>query len=215
MSLKNSVFLSGLFSVMLAAQAAPVIDPQLLWLPMSYKTYKPELRKAAELVQMKAPNCAKVVQAGLALDQSTLEAPIFKVTCRDANQRTNALLIDGLTLEVVDPDYPGGRVTFEQLEKEKARLAAEQERLKALELHNQLRDDCHQQLLKRTTKMRKLHWWTVFAEATPAAEVGDDDWVRFQADFDAVDIYAQPLKYRAVCAYHPEQKSQISIKSRR
>lgn len=242
-----------LFIPIICALPASVqaVDSSRLWLPSSYKQHTSKLKKAANLAEEKAPRCLEVISGSLSQDISILDAPIFRVICRDENRRTHAMQIDGSSFDVVDLSYPSGRVSFEQLvldkiaadQRELERLA-ELERLKILQQQRDDWADCQKQLQVKVKNMRSVVWLTtempeqeviVTASKPESAveEVADtstqSDGVNetveevvpeppatlFTVDFDAQDIYAKALYYRAQCLYRADKQPVITIRPRR
>lgn len=195
------------------------VDRSRLWLPTSYKHYFAKLRKAAQLAEEKAPRCTEIIDGSLQQKLSTPEQPVFRLICRDENRRSHAMNIDGLTLEVVDLDRPGGRVNFEQLEAERLQAIKDEElrladeaRLKELQQQKDLWADCQQQVAKKTKNMRAM---TVLTEEMPVADGSKEGVTTFLLDFNAEDIYGNPLRYRAACNYRSLEDFTVKIRPRK
>ena len=181
---KALLLLFGLASQVWSAD----IDVEDLWLPKSYIRHLPRLYDAAELMAESA-RCARFIEGQAHLDKSSLEHPVFTLTCQSPEDRTYSLVVDGPSLEVLDATRPSGRVSFEQLEKEyRQELARERERQRkrrelaereqeAAQLADlrrrwqawwqaeqerrvRLWEDCVAQLQERVGAMRGLEWLT-------------------------------------------------------
>lgn len=153
-----------------SAATASAVELEQLWVPKSHLRHLPRLYDAAQLVE-DSSRCHEFLEGSMALDQSSLEHPVFKFRCRDAERRTYGILVDGPSLEKLDDTRPGGQVSFAQLEqeyqqelerkKERERkleeLAAleEQKRLEAVALA-ELEEQREQEELER---QRRRDWW--------------------------------------------------------
>lgn len=221
------------------AQVAPSILENQLVLPKSYRQHRSSLWKASALV-VQTPRCARFLLGDLQLDRSTLSHPIFRIQCRDEKNKSYALLVDGLTMHVLDDTRPGGSISFDDLQKEikaeherrrivEEKLAAEQlaeakkrEDLQLLrqleeskrvedERRRQLWDHCQQQLRIKVRNMHELVWLT---QNMPEPEVADDRLI-YHIDFDAQDLRQQPLHYRAECTISKADDFHLLIRPRK
>lgn len=141
-----------------------------LWVPKSYLRHLPRLYDAAQLVE-NSSRCEEFIEGSMALDQSSLEHPVFKFRCRDAEQKTYGLLVDGPSLEKVDDTRPGGRVSFAQLEQEyQEELERQKERERKREelaaLEEQKRQEAEalaeleeQRKQEELERQRRREWW--------------------------------------------------------
>lgn len=138
--------------------ASTDVDLDRLWLPKSYLRHLPRLYDAARLVK-DSPRCAEFIEGTSQLDRSSLEHPVFKLTCRSVEGQTYSLLVDGPSLFTLDDTRPEGRVSFDQLREEyeqEQAIAREQERKERelAELEREAREaDRERQLW--------LDWWEV------------------------------------------------------
>ncbi|MDN3638584.1 hypothetical protein QWY82_07180 [Simiduia curdlanivorans] len=89
-------------STLMAQEPEQTLDMKRLWLPKSYSQYWANLRQVAEY-QLAQERCAEVIRAELDRGQSSLEAPVFAVICRDANRRTFVEKFDGVSLVSLAP----------------------------------------------------------------------------------------------------------------
>lgn len=182
-----------------AYQLDPSISSEQLWLPLSYKQYRFQLHEVASLVKQELPRCHTFVKGELKIRLSTQDKPVYRIACRDSNRKLFWTLVDGPSQEVIDDDFPGGRITFEQLRIEKAkqveleamRQAAEQAYLRQqaeaarLAFETQQKEEywqaCQQLVTERTRHMRELEWLTTerpeFAEkaAETLSEASPDE----------------------------------------
>jgi len=200
--------LSGLLPV---ADVQAVPDSRL-WLPVSYRAHMSDLSKAAELVETQAESCESIISGSLHEGLSSKQRPIFKFICRNPQRRSFALLIDGISQEVVDSRNPSETKSFAELRQEKA-ARLERERVEA-ELARQTHFWllCEQALERRTTNMRNLEWLTT---EKPNPDLSLEGHVRYFISFDAKDFKGQHLRYRAECDYVSEEDFDIRIRARR
>ena len=78
------------------------LDIKRLWLPKSYNKYWSNLQQVAEY-QLSQARCTDVLRAELDIGQSSLDAPIFAVVCRDENKKTFVEKFDGLSFTSLSP----------------------------------------------------------------------------------------------------------------
>lgn len=212
--LKNSLcFLTcGIILLSLSITEALAVPESRLWLPSSFRVHMSKLKKAANMVETEAENCAQLISGALHQDLSTKERPIFKFICRNPERRSFALLIDGSNMEVVDSKKPGSSMSFAQL-KQKQIQRAEQERLR-LEAERQQHfwALCQEELKRRTVNMRDLKWLTLERPAPDMALAGH---VRYSVNFDSKDFKGQELHYRGECDYASKEDYVVKIRPRR
>lgn len=142
----SSRLLKALPLVVLWGSCAPThgVELEQLWVPKSYLRHLPRLYDAAQLVE-DSSRCTEFLEGTVAVDQSELEQPVFKLTCRNRDHQTYSLLVDGGSLEKLDDTRPGGSVSFAQLEEE-----YQQERERQLE-----RERKRQELAERRARQRR------------------------------------------------------------
>jgi hypothetical protein len=220
------------------ASSAPDLSAQLL-LPRSYQQHLPRLQQAAELA-LSTDRCERLLQGGLQLDLSRPDHPVFRILCRDQHQQSFAMLVDGISLHLLDDTRPGGSISFEdwqremESEKERQRILEEYEARALLREAEQRQDMdmlrlarealaledarrkrlwefCREQLAIKVEVMREVNWITRFM---PEAHVDEANRLGFYIDFDAEDLYRQPLLYRAECRIRSEDDFQLIIRSR-
>lgn len=198
--------------ISLPASNVQAVPDSRLWLPVSYRVHMGKLRKAAKLVEDQAESCETIISGSLHVDLSSKQRPIFKFVCRNPQRRSFALLIDGISQEVVDSRNPSETKSFEALRQEKlARL--EQQRVEAeLSRRAHFWTLCEQALERRTTNMRDLQWLTT---DKPEPDVSLEGHVRYFVNFDAKDFKGKHLRYRAECDYVSEEDFNIRIRARR
>lgn len=225
--------------VVVAPSAAKIADSKLL-LPASYRKYFSSLQRATELAA-ETEQCKQFLQGGLQLDRSESNHPIFRILCRDERGQSYALLVDGLSLMLIDETRPGGTVSFAALQqeldeaRERQRLLdersakealAEATRLEDLELlraaqelvrlENErklaLWNHCVQELKLRVQNMHSVVWLT---QVMPDSQSDEDNRLSYQIDFNAQDLYQQPLYYRAECLIQDKANYDLLIRPRR
>lgn len=218
--------------------SVPDVTAQLL-LPKSYQQHLSKLQRAAELA-LATDRCERILQGGLQLDRSRPEHPVFRILCRDQHQQSFAMLVDGLSLHLLDDTRPGGSISFAEwqqeidAEKERQRvleeleaaaLLQEAERRRDLEMlrlaqetlaieearRKRLWEFCQQQLAIKVKTMREVSWLT---NSMPEAHVDESNRLGFYIDFDAEDLYRQPLLYRAECRIQSEEDYRLTIRPR-
>mgnify|MGYP000444469483 CR=1 FL=1 len=216
----RSIF-SGLVIAMSFSIAIPVqaVVESGLWLPVSYRPHYLKLVQAAKLVEDHASGCVTVIRGELKSGISTKEHPIFRLVCRNDKKRSFAVIIDGLAMEVIDPAYPGGTVSFEELaqlralelkrqEKEAEREAARQELLR----QEKLWLDCDTKVAARTKMMKSIK---MLSEGSPEADLSEEGHVKYTVDFDAKGMQGKHLRYRAQCDFNADDKLTFKIRPRR
>ncbi len=204
-------------------------DENRMWLPLSYKRYFGQLKRATQAVA-NLERCSEVRSASLETNLSRKQAPVFKVVCRDNDKRTFAMKVDGNSQDILDSRFDGGRISFadylaelEFRRQEKLRLEElrrqEQERQAELErqqAEQQRQEDCWQQcqalLAERTKHMRELTWLTT---EMPEPDLSRPEHLIYRVDFDARDLRGRSLRYRATCDAQAEDKIEVKIRPRR
>jgi len=190
-----------------------------LWLPSSYQNHYLTLIRAAKLVEDNADGCVSVIRGELNSRVSSKAHPIFRLTCRNEKKRSFAVVIDGIAMEVIDPSYPGGTVSFPELKRlralEEQRLAKEAE----LETERQelLRQEklwlaCSDKLTERTKSMKERRNLT---EGAPPVDLSREGYIKYTIDFDAKGGKGRQLRYRAVCEFDPSEKLRLQIRPRK
>jgi len=190
-----------------------------LWLPSSYQNHYLTLIRAAKLVEDNADGCVSVIRGELNSRVSSKAHPIFRLTCRNENKRSFAVVIDGLAMEVIDPSYPGGTVSFPELKRlraleeqrlvEEAKLEAERQELLRQE---KLWLACSDKLAERTKSMKERRNLT---EGAPPVDLSREDYIKYTIDFDAKGGKGRILRYRAVCEFDPSEKLRLQIRPRK
>lgn len=222
-----------------APSAAKVIDSKLL-LPASYRKYFSSLQRAAQLAS-ETEQCKQFLQGGLQLDRSESNHPIFRILCRDKRGQSYALLVDGLSLMLIDETRPDGTISFVALQqeldeaRERQRILdersaeqalAEAARLEDIELlraaqelarlENErklaLWNYCMQELKLRVRNMHSLVWLT---QVMPEPQFDADNRLSYEIDFNAQDLYQKPLYYRAKCVIQDKTDYDLLIRPRR
>jgi len=163
-----------------------------LWLPASYQDLAPGLRKMALAVEGDE-RCVKVVRGTLHAS-SQRQTPVYNITCRGADRRTFAVIVDGLTAEMkFQGDAPAVIRGFD----EKRIQAAWQK--------------CEEYLQKKT---RFMHNMKRLQQGRPTPDSTHVGAVTFLLDFDAEDLQGKPLQYRATCFASNDVPAKLSISPR-
>lgn len=221
--------------------AVPVqqIDERQLFLPKSYRSYFIKLQQAAILASQ-TDRCVSFLRGELQRDLSQTDHPVFKILCRGDDKRSFAYLVDGLSLHLLDETRPEGSVSFAVLnaeiaaERERQRILEEQlaadalleaERLEDIRLlvqakalkriederQQRLWEYCVSVLKERVRNMHALDWLTT---TMPEPIRLENTHLRYHIDFNAQDLYKQPLRYRAECSIGDEDDYKIVIRPR-
>ena len=171
------------------------VDDSQLWLPRNYYRQKKHLYEAAEVAEQ-TEQCRYVIAGTIQEDRSTPEHPVFKITCRDAERKTFAFLVDGLSFDILNRPPPPD-----------PEEVAKRELLKRLEKMWMV---CQDQVELRTSGLRGLTWLT---QEMPEAAVSGDDEFTFDMEFNAASSAGNVLHYRAQCQFQGDEKN-IAIYSR-
>lgn len=214
-------------------------EPRLV-LPKSYQAWAEAFHRAAELTA-DSPRCHRLLAGDLHQDLSTQTQAVFRMLCRGPAGRTFALLVSGDNLMVLDETRAGTWVTFEALrdeyeaEQEKLRLQeeaaqaallAEKEKEEALEQARQKQEAERIEAERRrdlwarcwenlSVKIRNMQALTFLTRDMPEPALDSEQRVVFYIDFDAEDLYRQPLYYRAECKDSDETRVHLLIRPRR
>ena len=160
-----------------------------LWLPTSQKQYMPNLFKAAELVQQQE-RCLSLVRGEYMSSHSSPGRPVFRVICRNENNLTFPILIDGIS-------YDELHVTGE------TRL---QQRQRHLPQYSRI---CLTQLKIKANRMVNPHW----PEGVVLEPVLlNDDAIHFEVDFTAESLRGVELEYRGYCYFSSLQQYSVDIR---
>ncbi|BFM10464.1 hypothetical protein R50072_06170 [Simiduia litorea] len=182
--------------LLMAQESEPSLDLKRLWLPKSYSQYWANLRQVAEY-QLAQERCAEVIRAELDRGQSSVEAPIFAVICRDANRRTFVEKFDGVSLVSLTP-----------LVAEAADEAIED--VAATDLQPVIYQRCRELWRADVAQMQALAWLDDIESTavTEQAEIETDNnpettttvtQFTFVRRFNATDAAGNLLKYLASC----------------
>ncbi len=192
------------------------LDESRLWLPVSYKQYHFELL-ASGLAAEAQRECERVVEGTVDLDRSTLEKPVFRVLCRNADGRTFNLLVDGLTRAILTP---GDEI--DQLLTPAQRAARLRQREQAEERRQQrLAAEKDRQL-----RQRKERYWSLCEEAlqpfianmlsvqwleAPRAGLITEEGAEFARNFTARDFSGTALHFTAECSVTTEGGAKAAV----
>lgn len=165
------------------------LNAQSLWLPTSYQELAPSLRKMALAVE-DDERCVKVLRGSLH-KSSQRQSPVFSITCRGADRRTFAVIVDGLTSEMeFQGDAP---VEIKGFDEKRIQAAWEK---------------CEEYLQKKT---RFMHQMKRLKQGRPTPDSSQLGAVTFVLDFDAEDLQGKPLHYRATCFASNDVPAKLSI----
>lgn len=184
-----------------------------LWLPGSYLKLMPKLRKSAEKLEA-SERCDKVLEGKLHDSTRNEEHATFFLICRDASRKTFPVLVDANTLEL---DFPLWVEPEPEPEPEPRDLEAE--RRARIQHAWQV---CEPLFAKETRFMQNM---TLLTKGQPQPLEGGEGGeggqggqgsVSFVIDFDAENLRAQPLHYRAHCTTTNEDAPpELVIEARR
>ncbi|VUD52622.1 hypothetical protein TDB9533_01667 [Thalassocella blandensis] len=192
-----------------ASSSSLALDESRLWLPGSYVTHYLKLKEAALLVE-ELERCKVVLRGTIDLEQSSEDRPIYRILCRQENNKTYNEMVDGSTMEtlttrvVVEDKLSAEELEQKRLEEEK-RLA-EELKLQKLNAWSQ----CAEVLNKKVALMDAVEW---IGDYPPEPDEFADGNGLFTVNFNAKDVYQQALKYRATCRTLNEDV-QLRIKKR-
>lgn len=150
-----------------------------LWLPASYKEKMPELKKAVEVARTN-PRCSKVLKGTVNVDLSSIEAPVYKLLCRDDKRRTFALLLDGA-------DF----TTYDRTKSRFHKGPSERSMKEYWTSCNRAVTDMYEDFRTIRVLTRKRPKPTMYKDAT----------VGISIDFDAVSLIGERLEFRAECIF--------------
>lgn len=167
------------------------IDPSRLLIPSSLDYLMPRLVQAAELA-VSSSECVSFVKGELKSINPDKTKPIFRITCKNSESQTFALLINGDSFEFIN-------VIGETRAQQHGR-----------HLH-QYWQICRREVEKKTDKMTGVRWPEGgFVEPVSIS----DEQVNFEIDIDAKGFGGQPLLYRGYCEFQSLKKFSVEIKGR-
>ena len=206
---KKSVKLSSAILTLISSVTTSALDESTLWLPSSYTKYYLKLKEAAFTAES-LERCQTVLRATIDLEQSTEERPIYRILCRQENNKTYNEMVDGITMDTLTTKViVKEKLSPEELEKirlEEEKRLAEELKLKKLNAWNL----CSEALNEKIALMADVEW---LGEYPPEPDQFSDENSLFTVDFDATDMYKQPLHYQAKCQIEGQEVS-VSIKKR-
>lgn len=192
---KESVKLSLFLSFISTAHLSMAVEESSLWLPASYSIHYLELKEAAETAEA-LDRCKVVLRATVDLEQSTNERRIYRVLCRQENNKTYNEMVDGSSMETLTTkivvEEKLSPEELEQLRLEEEKRIAEERELRKLNHWNQ----CSEALSEDIRLMEGVEW---VGEYPPVPDAFTDELTQFTIDFNAQDIHGQSLRYRALC----------------
>lgn len=187
------------------------LDDSRLWLPTRYQTLFLKLKEAA-LAAEAIDRCVTVLRGTIDVEQSTQDHPMYRILCRDPDNRSYTEMVDGISMETLTtPKIVEVEPTPEELERqrleEEARRAAEEAQRKAT-----FWEICQGHILSRTSLMLNLKWLT---EGRPEPDPWSEEQAVFTVEFDAESMWGKPLNYRAICTVRSPEDVDLKIKKRR
>ena len=208
-SAKLKLFVSS--ALLFAPQPSLSLDESRLWLPKKYQTQYLSLVKAAKVAEA-LDRCVDVLEGTLDFGQSTKDHPVYRILCRQENQRNYNEMVDGLSFEpLTTVEIPEPEISPEQQE---ARRKAEEARKKAEEELRKLNfwQMCHAAIMDRTKMMINLKW---LSEPEPEPKSFDENGAVYEVNFNAESIWGKALKYRAVCEVSEQAGADLKLLKRR
>lgn len=211
---KFNIYNKVFFALLLLCSVNPTtiaLDEKRLWLPTRYQTLFLKLKEAAFAAEA-IDRCVTVLRGTLDVEQSTPDHPMYRILCRDPDNRSYTEMVDGLTMETLTtPKVVEVEPTPEELERqrlmEEARKAAEEAQRKAT-----FWEICQGRILSRTSLMLNLTWLT---EGRPEPNPWSEEEAVFTVDFDAENMWGKPLNYRAICTIRSPEDVDLKVKKRR
>lgn len=178
--------------VLLGSMLAYAVDNSQLWLPRNYYRHFKHLQEAAR-VSEETQMCQHVIAGTILQNRSTLEHPIFKITCRDNERKTFAYIVDGLSYEILNRPPPPDPEALE--------LIALNRKL------DELWSLCSDQLQQRTQGLRGVAWLIEGGiKQRPQAVMNGDEDVLFEVLFNSAGRRGNVLNYQALCHFRDGDK---------
>lgn len=187
------------------------LDESRLWLPTNYEPLYLDLKAAAEAAEC-LDRCERVVRGTVDLYESKKAGhPIFRIQCRQPNNRTYNEMVDGLTKKTLTtPVIEEKALTPEELEAK--RLEEERARQKVITERKELfLSRCRQAFDEKTTLFIQKN----IVDLAPKPKVFEMEKAVYHLDFDAEDINGVALAYRAICVVEMEKPLEMHIRKRR
>ncbi len=190
-------------SLLLCSTHSNAVDDSKLWLPSGHVTHFLQLKEAAEAAES-LERCTKVLRGTIDFEQSRGDHLIFRILCRQENNKTYNEMVDGQTMETLTTQVVvEDKMSEEELEM--LRLEEERRKQEALDL-KKLNDwnSCSEALLNDIRLMDSVEW---VGDYPPEPDVFNENETSFTIDFDAKNLQGYPLRYRAKCKVSSEEAS--------
>ncbi|UTA47286.1 hypothetical protein L1F30_14080 [Simiduia sp. 21SJ11W-1] len=174
-------------------QADKPLNTDRLWLPGSYAIHWSKLREIAELA-LASERCVEVLRGELAQTQSTQEAPVFAIMCRDANRKTYVDKFNGLKTE----SFAAALIPRAGAEEVAEQVAEVNHR----EVSAALYARCRELWQEQVKLMNALSWQSDIENVEPVeiTDLSEGNWhYRFLRNFNAKNAAGVTLRYVAVC----------------
>ncbi len=176
-------------------QSSPPEDVPLnldrLWLPTSYTKYWANLRQISEFV-LASERCVEVVRGELARADSTEDAPVFAIVCRDSARHTYVNKFDGLAIDNFDFSIFDDPIATDDLEEE----------VVVIDVTPALYESCTRDWQSKVQLMQALVWLDDLDSIEPVMMTERDNGemlYRFARKFNAKNVAGVTLRYVAVC----------------
>lgn len=189
---------TGLFTLALfVSVSAQAVNPDLLWLPKSYKYLTNRLQDAAIMME-ESPRCQKVLGGKLHEGKSSAEKPHFTISCRDDKgvKYNEIYFLDTATNEVALLE------SSRKVPKEKMPGYIDESISWGI---------CLQAV---EDKANKLLEFKLIEDAPMPVEVGDKGQHLWFVDFDAVNQSGKQLYFRAECTVLVDRSNTVKLRAR-
>lgn len=198
------VFLLMLLAPSVLADEA-TLPMDRLWLPKSYGQYWANLRQVAEQ-KTATETCVKLIRAELVTGESTLDAPVFAVLCRDNAGKTFVEKFDGITLLSKNPvieTEPAEEIPMDVSEVTDMKAAVYQR--------------CVELWENDIALMKSMQWLDDLADGNAQQQLDTDQGRQysFVRGFNAKNSSGRLLKYSAQCTGSNAVDAQSTIQIRR
>jgi len=179
------------------AMSVLAVDESRLWVPGKYETLFLDLKKAAEKANA-LEKCKTVLRGTVDLEQSKDNHPIFRILCRQSNNKTYNEMVDGVSFETLTTKVEAPI----ELSVEEALVARK----------TMLWKTCSAAV---DEKIRLMQGVTRTRDEYIAPEHYSQDDVVYLVDFNAKDMYGADLKYRAKCVFGVDDWLTVTIFGRK
>lgn len=187
------------------------LDQKRLWLPVRYQDLFQSLVKAAEKAEA-LDRCVTIMEGTIDMEQSRPDHPIYRILCRQHNDRTYNEMVDGIsfatltTPQIVEPEItPEAQLELQRQEEARREVERAQRKVEAWEV-------CRHSLIESTRLMMELRWGVDINGVVEPVEF-DEKLARYVLDFDARGISGEALRYRAECSF-AEDIARVQLRRR-